>query len=156
MHLIFTSFKFIHFCFSRKSNFTFSSKKKLQENTAISMTQAKKKMQTLFFPLQIMYSTSFLALEVIPSHHSAPAHTFLMFPLSSSRGYIKNAQNNLCSLKIIILWSTWSILLKLNGRYFFKKPIAEGKISQLPPKKKKKSAHLLCSISQHFATWPKS
>lgn len=113
-------------------------------------------MQTLFFPLQIMYSRSFVALEAIPSHHSAPAPTFLMSPLSPNRGDIKNAsaQNNLCPLKIIIFWSTWSILLKLNGRYFFKKPIEEGKISQLPPKKKKKKGvHLLCScIPQHFTS----
>lgn len=40
-------FKFTHFCFSRKSNFTFSTKE--LQNTAVSRTQAKKKMQTLFF-----------------------------------------------------------------------------------------------------------
>lgn len=153
VHLIFASFEFTHFCFSRKSNFTFSSKKS-QENTAVNMTQVKKKMQTLFFPLQIMYSRSFVALEVIPSHHSAPAHTFLMSPLSPSLGDIKNAsaQNNLCPLKIIIFWSTWSILFKLNGRYFFKKPIEEGKISQLPLKKKKKkvfTSYVVVSLSTY-------
>lgn len=41
-------FKFTHFCFSRKSNFAFSTRK-LQENITVSMTQAKEKMQTLVF-----------------------------------------------------------------------------------------------------------
>lgn len=89
-------FKFTHFCFSRKSNFTFSTKK-LQENTAVSMTQAKKKMQTLFFLLQIIHNRSFLALEVIPSHQSAPAHTFLMSPLSPNRETLKMLQHKTIS-----------------------------------------------------------
>lgn len=102
-------------------------------------------MQTLFFFLQIMYNRAFLALEATPSHHSAPAHTFLMSPLSPNRGDIKNtpAQNNLCPLEIIILWRTWSILLKLSGSYFLdyrggknKSPACqeeEGKEKKCPP-----------------------
>lgn len=110
-----------------------------------------------------MYNRSFLALEVIPSQHSAPAYIFLMSPLSHKRGDIKNAsaQNNLCPLEIIILWSTWSILLKLNSRYFFKKPTEEGKISQMIPKKKKKkkvpASYVVVSLSILLVTpWPKS
>lgn len=86
-----------------------------------------------------MYNRFFLPLQVVPSHHSAPAHTFLMCPLSPNSGDIKNAsaQNNLCPLEIIILWSTLSSLLKLSSRYFFKKPTEEGENkSAAPPRRR--------------------